>query len=105
MATRAIGRLCQRLAARDSFLRGLGLRFANGECSAQKHHRESRFDAAMSFLHHLSLLATIIARKPSRPERHVVSSQAPAATQSKTAGALSRMKLRFVRAKLPCPDL
>src|SRR5512133_2510178 len=105
MATRAIGRLRQRLAARDGLRRGLGPRLAKGECGAQKRHRESRSDAAMSFLHHLSLLATSIARKPSRPERHVVSPQAGAATQSEIAGALSRMKLRFADAKLQCPDL
>src|SRR5258708_23006371 len=105
MATRAIGRFCQRLAAGDGLCRGLGLRFAKGECGAQKHHRENRYDAAMSSVHHLSLLAPIIARKPYRPERHVVSPQAPAATQSELASALSRMTLRFANADLQCPHL
>src|SRR5713101_2485815 len=104
MATRAIGRFCQRLAARDGVRRGLSLRFAT-ECGAQKHDRENRPHGAVSSVHHLSLPGGIITRKPCQPERHVVSRQARAATQSEIAGALSRMKLRFENAGLQYPDL
>src|SRR5213592_1399439 len=105
MATRAIGRFCQRLAARDRVCRGLSLRFAKGECGAQKHEPENRPHGVMSSLHQFVAPWRHYNAKPCRPERHVVSPQARSATQSEIAGTLSRMKLRFENAGLQCPDL
>src|SRR6266850_976202 len=97
MATRAVGGLSQRLAARDGFRRGLGLGFAT-ECGAQKHDRENRPHGGMSSLHQFVTPRRHHSATPCWRERHVVSLQARSATQSEIAGGLSRMKLRFENA-------
>src|SRR6266852_9395539 len=85
MATRAIGRFCQRLAARDGVRRGLSPRVTKGECGAQKHECENRLHGVMSSLHQFVAPWRHYNAKPCQPERHVVSPEARAATQSENS--------------------
>ena len=105
VATGAIGRLGQRLAARDGLSRGLGLRLAKAERSAQKYDRENRSHCSIWSLRRLVCPRDIIARNHARDDVMSFRDGTPQRHKAKPVGTLSGTKLRFGNAGLHCLDL